>query len=213
VLPGIEGGRATMYWVCSAFRDAGVDAEIRVVEWGRPFGTLQNLTDYEGNLAKAAEIADRIIAYQGEHSGARIDIVGYSGGGGLAVMVAEALPETASLHNVILVQAALSPDYDLTSALRRINGRLVNFYSPYDWLILGLGTELLGTIDRKEVTSAGKDGFELDAAVRDPELRAKVEQRRWRLEMIGSGHFGNHLGILSYYWNRRYIAPYLLTDR
>jgi pimeloyl-ACP methyl ester carboxylesterase len=212
MLPGIEGGPWSMHWAQAAFRDAGVESEIRIFDWQRPLGTLDNLTDYEGNRRKAAGIAKRIAAYGWQHPGGAIDLVGYSGGGGLAVMVAEALPEGVHLRNVVLVQPALSPDYDLTAALSRIDGKLVNFYSPYDWLILGLGTRLFGTMDRREVASAGKESFDLQRAIRDPTLRAKVEQRAWELRMIADGHFGDHFSILSYWWNRRYVAPYLLSD-
>lgn len=213
LLPGIEGRPWRLSWAHAAFRDAGVDSEIRVFDWGwLPFDPLRNLTDYEGNLEKAAGIADQIVAYRQQHREGPIDLVGYSGGGGLAIMVAEALPEDLRLRNVILAQPALSPDYDLTPALSHIDGKLVNFHSPYDWLMLGIGTTLFGTMDRKEVASAGKVGFDLELAARDSALRQKVEQRGWKAEMIGSGHFGNHLSILSYWWNKRYLAPYLLTE-
>lgn len=213
MLPGIEGGPWSMHWAHAAFRDAGVESEIRIFDWKRPLATLDNLTDHEGNRRKAAQLAKRIAAYRWQHPGGAIDLVGYSGGGGLAIMVAEALPEDVRLRNVVLAQPALSPDYDLTAALSRIDGKLVNFYSPHDWLILGLGTRMFGTMDRREVASAGKETFDLRRAIRDPTLRAKVEQHCWELRMIGDGHFGGHFGILSYWWNRRYVAPYLLSEQ
>jgi len=30
--------------------------------------------------------------------------------------------------------------------------------------------------------------------------------------MIWAGHLGNHASILGYFWNRKYVAPYLLPD-
>jgi pimeloyl-ACP methyl ester carboxylesterase len=210
MLPGVEGGPWSMAWARAAFLDAGVKAEIRVFKWERPFGTLRNLTDYAGNRRKARQVAQGIAEYRHQHPEAAVDLVGYSGGGGLAIMVAEALPDGVYLRNVVLVQPALSPDYNLTPALARIDGKLVNFYSPYDWLILGLGTRVFGTMDRQEVASAGKERFDLARAVREPELRAKVEQRGWELRQLRDGHFGDHFSILSYWWNRRHVAPYLL---
>jgi len=212
ILPGVEGGPWSMAWARAAFLDAGVRAEIRVFEWQRPFGTLKNLTDYQGNRHKARQIARGIAEYRREHPEAAVDLVGYSGGGGLAIMAAEALPDGVHLRNVVLAQPALSPDYDLTPALARIDGKLVNFYSPYDWLILGLGTRVCGTMDRQEVASAGKERFDLRRAVREPALRAKVEQRGWELRQVADGHFGDHFSILSYWWNRRHVAPYLLDE-
>ncbi|MBU0616991.1 MAG: alpha/beta hydrolase, partial [Planctomycetes bacterium] len=156
MLPGVEGGSWSMCWARAAFRDAGATAKIRVFDWQRPFGTLKNLTDYEGNRQRARHIAQEIADYRQEHPEASVDLVGYSGGGGLAIMVAEALPNGVHLRNVVLVHPAISPDYDLTAALARIDGKLVNFHSPYDWLILGVGTRLFGTMDRQKIASAGK---------------------------------------------------------
>ena len=138
--------------------------------------------------------------------------MGYSGGGGLAVMVAEELPEGVRLRNVVLAQPALSPDYDLTRALQRIDGKLVHFHSPHDWLILGLGTRVFGTMDRTKTSASGKNGLDLARVVQDPRLRAKIEQVRWNAGMLGTGHWGGHTGILSYGWNKCCVAPYLLSE-
>lgn len=212
IFPGVEGGNWSLSWAKEAFRDAGCEAAFRVHDWSHPLGIIVNLVAYERNRADAAQIAADIVEYRGVFRGGPIDLVGYSGGGGIAVMVAEALPESIRLRNVILVQPALSPEYDLTAALRHIDGKLVNFHSPYDYVFLGAGTHLLGTMDRKHTSSAGKDGFDLGLAVPDLEIRDKVEQRTWSSEMADTGHIGMHLGILLYEWNFRYVAPYLLSN-
>jgi pimeloyl-ACP methyl ester carboxylesterase len=211
ILPGISGGAWCMGSARRAFRDAGVVADIRINEWDRPLlDSLGHLQNYEKNRALAARVAEQTAAHWDAHPGAPIDLVGYSAGGGIALMVAEALPERVRLRHVILVQAGVSPTWDLTATLERIDGRLVSFYCPTDWLILGWGTEVFGTVDRKNVASAGKNGFDLDKAAADPDLRAKVVEQRWGRDMMGSGHLGNHTAILLYSWNKRYIAPWLL---
>lgn len=208
IFPGIEGGEWPMAAAYQALRDAGIDGEIRVYNWWR-LNPLANLTEYEHNRRRAVEIASEIVHYQRQHPGAPVDLIGYSGGGGLAVFVAEALPERARLRLVILVQAAISPDYDLRPALRRIDVRLVNLYSPLDALVLGVGTSVFGTMDRKNVSAAGSVGFDVERAVSDPSLRYKLEQVPWRLEALLTGHLGTHLGKAAYEWNRRYVVPYL----
>lgn len=210
MFPGIGGGAWYLQGAYHGFRDAGVDAEIRINEWDTPFyNALGHLTEFAENRRQAAEAAEKITEYWEQHPGARIDLVGYSAGGGMAVLVTEALPQAVRLHNVVLVQAAVSPTHDLTAALQRIDGRLVNLYSELDWFVLGLGTGALGTVDRKYVASAGKNGFNLEVAVPDEAQRAKVEQHRWDPEMIWTGHLGNHASILLYAWNKKYVAPYL----
>jgi pimeloyl-ACP methyl ester carboxylesterase len=212
MIPGIRGTPSMLADACRGLEDAGVQSAIEVYDWerGELFGTLSNLLDHEANLAHAAKLAESVTDYSRKHAGRPIDVVGYSGGGGLAVMLAEALPEDVRLRNVILVQAAVSPDYDLSSALARIDGKLINFHSALDWLILGLGTRAFGTMDRANVASAGNVGFNLEAAVPDEARRASVEQPAWTAAMLAKGHYGGHLGMLTYGWNKKYLAPYLI---
>ena len=212
IFPGVEGGEWSVSGAKQAFRDSGCQAAFRVHDWSHPLGIIVNLVSYERNREDAAEVAEQIVQYRRAFREGPIDLVGYSGGGGMAVMVAEALPPGIRLRNVILVQPALSPEYDLTPTLRHIDGTLVNFHSPYDYVLLGAGTKLLGTMDRKHTSSAGKNGFDLELAVPDPRLRRKVEQRTWSSEMVGTGHIGTHMGILLYEWNLRYVAPYLSPE-
>ncbi len=214
MIPGIEGRASMLAEARRGLQDAGVQSAIEIYDWQRAelFGSLANLVDREQNMRHAAEIASAISTYARNHAGRSIDVVGYSGGGGLAVMVAEALPEDVRLRNLILVQAAISPNHDLSAALARIEGKLINFHSAFDWAILGLGTWALGTIDRANVASAGKDGFNLDVAVPDEALRRRVEQPEWTAAMLASGHYGGHFGMLTYGWNKKYLAPYLIDD-
>lgn len=214
MFPGIEGHPAMLGPARQALRDAGVNAAVEVYEWHRPgmLGSIHNLQDESGNRAKAAELAASISEYSRHHPSRPIDLIGYSGGSGLAIMVAEALPESARLHHVILLQAAVSPDYDLTPVLRRLDGKLVNFYSPLDWAFLGVGTSLFGTMDRKYEPAAGKLGFNPLLAAPDEKLRQHLEQHCWNAEMFLAGHYGGHLGPFSYNWSRKYLAPLLLPE-
>lgn len=210
MFPGIGGGAWYLEGAYRGFRDAGVDAEICINEWDTPFyNALGHLTEIKENRRQAVTAAEKIAEYRHQHPGARIDLVGYSAGGGMALLTTEALPQDVRVNNLVLVQAAVSPTHDLTDALQHIDGHIVNLYSKLDWFVLGLGTGALGTVDREYVASAGKDGFNLEVAVPDEALRAKVEQHRWVPEMIWTGHLGNHASILLYAWNKKYVAPYL----
>jgi len=210
VFPGVEGGASSVADAVRAFRDAGVESAIEIHDWQRPFGLISNLVSYERNRADAARIAERLADYATEHPHVPIDLVGYSGGGGMAIMVAEALPPHVRLRNIVLGQPALSVDYDLTPAAAHVDGRIVNFHSDYDWVILGAGTSLMGTMDRKHGPSAGWHGFKADEAVADEALRYKLVQQKWTPEMIRDGHLGGHAYMFSYAWNKRWIAPWLM---
>jgi pimeloyl-ACP methyl ester carboxylesterase len=207
MFPGINGRE----WFGDAYRglrDGGVEAAIRVHDWSGA-ELASNLSDHSRNRAAAAAIAADLAVYRAEHPHNPIDFVGYSGGGGLAIMVLEALPPDVRIRNVILAQPAVSCDYHLSPALQHVDGRMVNFYCPSDWVILGAGTTVFGTIDRKHAASAGKQGFDLQAAVPDDRLRGVVQQYPWSWDMFWTGHAGGHMGICRRGWNRRYVAPFL----
>lgn len=211
VFPGVMTNALWFAPATSGLRAGGVEASIHVVEWERPvYDILGHLQDIETNRRSAGRAAALIATYHAAHPDAPVDLVGYSAGGGMAIFVAEALDDTVHVRNVVLAQPAISPRYDLTPALRHVDGRLTLFYSPSDVVILGLGTRAFGTIDRSQTDSAGMVGFDVDAAVADPKLRERLFQVRWRPEMIWSGHFGDHGGILSNWWNRDFVAPELL---
>lgn len=209
LFPGVEGGTWSMREVARAIHDAGITADIRIHNWERPLGIIRNLTAVERNRRSAQLIADWIVNYHRRYPDAPIDLVGYSGGGGMALMTAEALPPHMRVRNVLLVHPAVSPGYDLTPALQRLDGLLVNFWSELDVVMLGVGTTVFGTMDRRHGASAGMRGFDPDAAVTDPNLRPRLIQRKWTWKAAHAGHIGLHLCILLYEWNREYVVPYL----
>lgn len=211
MFPGIGCGAWCLHEAYRALRDGGVTAAIVIDEWDTPgYNALGHLQDYQRNQARAARVADEIAAYRRRQPAATIDLVGYSAGGGIAVLVAEALPEHMRLRNVVLVQSAVSPTHDLTTLLQRIDGRLVNLYAPHDVLILGWGTETFGNVDRTCEAAAGKVGFDLPRAVPKVALRAKIVQIPWTPAAFwDTGHLGGHGGLLGYAWNKAYVAPWL----
>jgi pimeloyl-ACP methyl ester carboxylesterase len=211
MFPGIFGGDWSLAEARRGFRDGGVDRAIYSFDWERLalIDFFPNLMDEPGNRERAGRCAEAIVEYAQNYPDRPISLVGYSGGAGVAVMVAEALPAEVHLHNVLLVHGAISPDYDLTAALQRIDGKLVNFYSSLDWLMLGVGTSIFGTADRRHTDAAGKVGFELDKVAPDMRDREKVEQVPWQFAQFKNWHFGNHLNMIVYDWNKNVVAPYL----
>lgn len=208
--PGIEGSTFLMKSAYDGLRDAGVDCAIEAYEWPSLFGPLENLIDPSMGRTLARAVAPRIAEYRRRHPTQPLHLLGYSGGGALAVFIAEELPEDVQVDNLVLVQVSLSRDYDLSKALRRVRGRIVNLHAPLDVLMLGMGTTVFGTMDRKHGFSAGKDGFNLEKAVRDPVERQRVEQQSWSTKALWSGHMGNHMGLYGRHWNKEYVAMYVL---
>jgi len=211
LLPGVEGTTISMCGVVLGLRDAGVDRAIDVVQWGRvPFGTFRNLCNLPRNKQQAKKIAEGIVAYQKAYPQNPVTLIGYSGGGGIAVMAAESLPEGVTVDRIILIGPALSPDYDLTATLDHSKRSVVHFYSPDDWFQLGFGTSTFGTIDRKYVESAGRRGFK--DVNGDLLKNEKLEQIAWRPAWRSFGHGGDHWGWLSRRWVCEVLADKIDTS-
>jgi hypothetical protein len=136
---------------------------------------------------ESRRLAGHIAGERRERPAAPIHVIGCSCGAHVALRAIELLPEGVQVDSVGLLAAAISPWRDLAPALKRIRGRLVSAYSPLDFLILGAGTTLFGTGDRRHVPSAGMIGL------RHPSARdGRVVQVPWRPAMIAHGWLGDH---------------------
>ena len=161
ILPGIEGRSEANENIRRGLVAAGVGSALPIYSWGRPIpiaGVLLNQVDVLGNYIAGGNIARFISEYQDRHPGMPVYIVGHSGGGGVAVFAAEAMPEDRKLDGLILLSASISRSYDLTKALSRCRSGIVNFYNPDDAL-LGAGTIIMGNVDGGREPSAGRDRF------------------------------------------------------
>lgn len=218
LLPGIEGQSVWSREVAIGLERGGVSSAIEIYDWttGLPGGFLFNLMDIERNRREAQKLVDRIVAYQDDHPGRPVHVIGYSGGGGVAVLAVEALPPERSIAMLLLIAPALSPNYNLSGALRRTRHGLCNFYSPRDVVILGAGTTAFGTIDREYGVSAGKVGFktptklsESDRLLYDSRLR-QVEWSPKIREKYGVG--GGHISWLSRRFAQGYLAELIVEN-
>jgi len=208
MLPGVEGGAWQLAELRAGLSDGGVADEIRAINWGiRPLGSLANLMDIDANRRRAAAIAGEIAEIHRRNPDSPIHLLGYSGGGGLALLIAEALPQDVVLERIILIAPAVSPTFDLTTALRRTRHGIVHFYSVQDRTVLGAGTRTLGTIDRVKCDAAGMVGFQNAAG--DLREVPGLLQIAWTPLWRSLGHMGGHVGWLARPWATQVLAPIL----
>jgi len=199
VLPGVINTRLHLTGFAKMLGETYPALDIETRTWGIPLLSLHNLRAYEQNLRTARTLAGELATYRREHPQAAIHLVGYSGGGGMAVFVAAALPDDVTINRLILVAPAISPDFPLeTQVFPHVRDYVVNFASSRDAQI-GWGTRNFGTMDRKNTTSAGYGGFEF--------VHPKLVQIHWTEAMIRDGHYGNHLSYLALRWQRKYLLP------
>jgi hypothetical protein len=189
---------------------------VQVVPWGLGFGRwYADLTNVINRDTQARHVAETIRLYKLSRPTCPVFLVAKSGGSGVAIKALELLDEGA-VHRAVLLAPAVSPSYDLTAALRAVRSEIVVFWSPFDLLILGAGTRVLGTIDRVKAVGAGLVGFRIPPSdLDDPNrgrLYGKLRQVRWRLRMAASGNFGGHMGPDSPLFLGRYVVPLLTVE-
>lgn len=207
----------------------GSNLAVSVVPWGHGFGRWHaDLTRVANRDAWAHAMAVAANRFRAKHPDRPVYLIAKSGGSGAVIKALELVPP-GSIDRVVLLAPALSPNYDLTAALRGVRRELFVFWSPLDIVVLGAGTRIFGTIDRIRSVSAGMVGFRTPQSgrllpVADSESSsetdedssrqgyAKLRQVRWRPAMIRTGYFGGHIGPDSPAFLRMYIAPLLRPE-
>ncbi len=210
ILPGIEGRSIWNENLARGLDDGQVRSAIEVHDWGTPIpgGFLLNLADMERNRNEAQKLRGRVLDYWRQYPGRPVQLVGHSGGAGIAVLTAEQMAPNEKLDRLVLLAAAISPGYDLTTALSRTRRGIYNCYSEQDSLFLGPGTLIFGTIDRQHAESAGKIGFRTPDNLSADGARqyAKLHQIAWTPKMIWMGHDGGHFGWADRGFVRNWVA-------
>jgi pimeloyl-ACP methyl ester carboxylesterase len=191
----------------------GVPGAMRVFDWGMPLpgGYLANLCRMDRSRRRAADLAQKIAEYQDAYPGRPVHIAAQSGGTGVAVFAAEALPAGRQIDGLILLNGALSPQYDLRPALRNCRRGIINSYSPRDTFVLGWGTRIFGTVDRKFCDASGRVGFKVpeNLSAEDAAQYAKLTQVEWCPKFAETcHHWGGHLSSAREEYLARYIAPW-----
>jgi len=215
VLPGIEGRSYFNEEICRGLNAGGVNCAIELYDWtsGVPLGFIWNLWSTDRNHRQAANIAERIARYQFNHPRRPVVLVGQSGGAAIATWACESMRWGRKVDGVVMLAAALSPGYRLTTALDSTSRGIVNFYSSRDVLLLWAGTKVYGTMDGKHSTSAGNVGFSVPPGKLRPGEYDKLYQVPWRSEMASTGNLGMHLTSGTAGFVARYIAPLVKAEQ
>ncbi len=210
VLPGIEGKSIWNRDIAVGLDEGGVFSAIEIYDWTVGVPGIYNLVSYERNRREAQALADRIMDHRRAYPDTPLHLIGHSGGGGIAVLALEALPEGETVDLAILLAPALSPTYDLTEALGKTRHGIANFYSRYDVGFLGLGTTVFGSIDRDMGASAGAVGFRVPPGLSEEGRRLYADRLRqiaWNERLRRAGAYGGHFGWASKRFAREYLAP------
>lgn len=215
ILPGIEGRSFFNLAILHGLLDTGAPYAMEIVDWttGNKFLTLYHLRAWRRNRKIAQQLAARIVDYQREYPGRPVWIVGHSGGGGMALLTAAALPDGHRLTGLILLAAAVSPQFDLEPALHKVERGIWSFHSWLDCLFVGIGTTLAGTLDGWHLPSAGMIGFWRKSTKENrgtPSDAGPVfVQTRYHPRMMKTFHLGGHFGCAHRVFVSEFLGPIL----
>jgi len=208
ILPGIEGLSFLNLSMLHGLIDAGVPYALEIVDWttGNKFLTLYHLRAWRRNQRIAQQLADRIVQYQTEHPDRPVWIIGHSGGGGIALLTARALPDGHRLTGLILLAAAVSPLFDLSSIQTKVERGIWSFHSWLDCLFVGIGTTIFGTLDGWHLPSAGMIGFRRGKSP-SPDTGPPLVQTAYRPTMSRAFNLGGHFGCVHRVFISEFVAP------
>jgi hypothetical protein len=191
---------------CEAgLREAGFEGEFRYWAWQEPWQgwlVLPAIMDAPMLEREAKRLAEFIEARRREREAAPIYLIGFSCGAYVAIRALELLDEDVRVDAAATLAGAFDPRRDLSTAMRHVHGRLVVCSSLADWMIVGLGTMLFGTGDRKHTLSAGMTGLRPQAAPND-----RLHEIRWRPSLIRQGCYGGHFTAPAANFITHHLAP------
>jgi pimeloyl-ACP methyl ester carboxylesterase len=209
-LPGIGGHMRIDDLVTQGIVQGGLVAEVRIYDWTNGNPGMPALAAYDRNRQEAERIAQVLKDLHLQDPTRKIILSGHSGGAGLAVWALEELPEDVHIDTLLMIAPALSPEYDLSKALRRVSGQAYAFTSTLD-PILSFGTRSFGTIDRVKCDAAGHCGFAVPQNALDAGQYRKLRGIAYDSTWLKYGNAGDHIGAMMRPFARAVLAPLLLT--
>ena len=211
-LPGIGGERTIDQSMVRGLVEGGFDGGVQIYDWTEGDSGIPALRATARNHRQAAVIAAGLVARHRTDPGATIYLTSHSGGAGLAIWALEDLPPDVHVQDLLLMSPALSPTYDLSRALRHVDGHAYVFSSEGDDLVLGYGTRLFGTIDGRQCDAAGRVGFDRPASSDAAEYR-KLVPMPYNPDWVRYHDRGDHIGGMTRSFARHVLAPLLLSGR
>jgi hypothetical protein len=208
-LPGIAGPTYFDGELVRGLQSGGYDGRIEIYDWTEADPGLAALWSRQRNEREAAAIADKIVSIFKSDPLAQITVTAHSGGVGVAVWALERLPKGVQVQTMLLLSGALSPQYDLSKALRHVCGKAYSFSSVNDAVVLGAGTRMFGTIDGVDCDAAGRVGFSTPPGA-DPAAYQKLVPRPYQQAWIKLGNIGDHIGTLQTLFAQHVLAPLVL---
>jgi pimeloyl-ACP methyl ester carboxylesterase len=210
VANGAGDSQATSDTLSRVIAECGLPLRVEVVRWSHGSGRyLRDHFDHCNHRAAGERLAATVAAYRQQCPGLKVYLVGGSTGSSVVLAAAEALPP-GCVDRIVLLAPSVSPCYDLRRALASSACGIDVFTSNRDFLVLGLGTRLLGTADGYHGPAAGKVGFRpVVCCPADAALYANLREHPWERCQRQLGHLGGHYGTNRPEFQRAFVLPLL----
>lgn len=226
IVDGVGGFQAAPLMIRRALRHTDSTLGTILYRWqfGLPGEIWTDLMWHRRNKFKGRQFARQILAFHRAHPQATIHLFACSGGVGVSLFALEAIYRCRTrghkepacerslpiVETLILACPAVSPEYNLMPALGVVR-RCYALVSHRDSIILGLGTQLFGTMDRRFTKSAGMVGFRVPPGLTDEGAIAydRLREIRWSPELKKEGHGGGHSGSISLLFLKKNLIPLL----
>jgi hypothetical protein len=146
--------------VHEGLRKAGYKGAIINWHWSPTFNPALDQTIGRGAArGRGADLGREITQYLAKFPGNEVNIICLSAGTGVGIWACENTTLPARVNNIILLGSSLSSDYDVSTALQHIAGKIYVYHSSSDMILQG-PVRTLGTIDGKMgVDAAGIVGL------------------------------------------------------
>jgi hypothetical protein len=184
---------------------AGYRGRVETWPWSSTLNPALDQTIGRGFArTRGADLGREITQYRKEYPQNRVNIIALSAGTGVAVWACENVSPPATVHNVVLLGSSISSNYDMTKAMRAVDGKVFVYYSPYDSILNG-PVRTLGTIDGTFDIPAGTRGLR----PREP-YKDKIANIGWSRRYERYGWTGAHTDCTSEPFVRHVLAKYVV---
>lgn len=183
---------------------SGLPHHIELICWQQGLWatlTFADLWRKSHHHVTATQLARCIRATQRTRPAGPIHILAHSAGTAIAAYALERLAPEEAITSAAFVASGLSPRYDLTAALDRTTYGILSVESWLDAFFLGIGTSLLGSVDRRWGPAAGMVGFRTASE--------KLHRVRWSPSFVRQGWLGGHISIAAPGFVRGTLAPWV----
>ena len=207
----IDGAGNWGYGVAEVYeglREAGYKGKIINWHWSPTFNPALDQTI--GRVAargRGADLGKEITQYLKQYPDNEANIICLSAGTGVGIWACENTDLPARVHNIIMLGASLSCDYDVSKALEHISGKIYVYHSQSDMILQG-PVRTLGTIDGKMgVDAAGLVGL------RPPRGdRSRIANVPWSSRYEQYGWTGSHTDATSEPFVRHVLAKAIVPQ-